>query len=136
MLSPLLLLLFVLDFPQSHESDFESSLDVHGEVMHGRYRVLTVESASVPNALAALLLARRGAGEPAIEAARIVLAAIAVFVAGAPLGRKAVRLIVRGILSRELLAGAAALLCFTSATAATLLSRTTPPGWPHWRAAT
>lgn len=37
-------------------SDFESSLDVHGEVLHGRYRVLTLESASVPNALAALLL--------------------------------------------------------------------------------
>jgi hypothetical protein len=37
-------------------SDFESGLDVHGEIMHGRYRVLTVTSSSVPNALAALLL--------------------------------------------------------------------------------
>ena len=31
-------------------------LDVHGELVHGRYRVLTLESATVPNALAALLL--------------------------------------------------------------------------------
>jgi hypothetical protein len=37
-------------------SDFESTLDVHGEVLHGAYRVLRVESASVPNALASLLL--------------------------------------------------------------------------------
>ncbi|WP_333774727.1 amino acid transporter [Streptomyces sp. IBSBF 3136] len=37
-------------------SEFEGGLTVHGEVMHGRYRVLSVESASVPNALAALLL--------------------------------------------------------------------------------
>jgi hypothetical protein len=37
-------------------SDFESRLDVHGRVMHGHHRVLTVESSSVPNALAALLL--------------------------------------------------------------------------------
>lgn len=37
-------------------SDFEGSLHVHGEVLHGRYRVLTLESPSVPNALAALLL--------------------------------------------------------------------------------
>ncbi|MEU6661834.1 amino acid transporter [Streptomyces sp. NPDC046821] len=37
-------------------SEFESSLNVRGEVMHGRYRVLTLESSSVPNALAALLL--------------------------------------------------------------------------------
>jgi len=29
---------------------------VHGEVKHRQYRVLTVESATVPNALAALLL--------------------------------------------------------------------------------
>ena len=29
---------------------------MHGEVLHGRYRVLTLESSSVPNALAALLL--------------------------------------------------------------------------------
>jgi hypothetical protein len=37
-------------------SDFETELDVHGEVVHDRYRVLTVQGASVPNALAALLL--------------------------------------------------------------------------------
>ncbi|HET9760448.1 MAG TPA: amino acid transporter, partial [Nocardioidaceae bacterium] len=40
-------------------SDFESRLDVHGRVMHGHHRVLTVESSSVPNALAALLLHMR-----------------------------------------------------------------------------
>jgi hypothetical protein len=37
-------------------SEFETRLDVHGQVMHGRYRVLTMESSTVPNALAALLL--------------------------------------------------------------------------------
>jgi hypothetical protein len=37
-------------------SDFEHRIDVHGEVLHGEYRVLTIESSSVPNALAALLL--------------------------------------------------------------------------------
>ena len=37
-------------------SEFATSLDVHGEVRHHQYRVLTVESATVPNALAALLL--------------------------------------------------------------------------------
>ncbi|GAB7005021.1 APC family permease [Nocardioides sp. AN3] len=37
-------------------SDFEGSLVVHGGVMHGQYRVLTLEAPSVPNALAALLL--------------------------------------------------------------------------------
>ena len=37
-------------------SDFEGRLDVHGEVLHGEYRVLTIESSSVPNSLAALLL--------------------------------------------------------------------------------
>ncbi|MHC3472317.1 APC family permease [Streptomyces sp. 7R007] len=37
-------------------SEFEASLTVRGEVLHNRYRVLTVESASIPNALAALLL--------------------------------------------------------------------------------
>jgi hypothetical protein len=29
---------------------------VHGEVLHGQFRVLTVQGTSVPNALAALLL--------------------------------------------------------------------------------
>jgi hypothetical protein len=37
-------------------SEFESRQDVHGVVRHGRYRVLTLESSSVANALAALLL--------------------------------------------------------------------------------
>ncbi|MEU3372815.1 amino acid transporter [Streptomyces sp. NPDC006711] len=37
-------------------SEFESGLRVRGEVLHGRYRVLTLESSSIPNALAALLL--------------------------------------------------------------------------------
>jgi hypothetical protein len=37
-------------------SDFESRIEVHGEVMHGQYRVLTVTGASVPNTLAALVL--------------------------------------------------------------------------------
>ncbi|MFG2133262.1 amino acid transporter [Streptomyces sp. NPDC048751] len=37
-------------------SEFEASLTVRGEVLHNRYRVLTMESSSVPNALAALLL--------------------------------------------------------------------------------
>jgi hypothetical protein len=40
-------------------SDFATRLDVHGHVMHGKHRVLTLESSSVPNALAALLLAVR-----------------------------------------------------------------------------
>jgi hypothetical protein len=37
-------------------SDFETALDVHGEVVHERYRVLTMQSSTVANALAALLL--------------------------------------------------------------------------------
>ena len=37
-------------------SDFAGRLEVHGEVMHGRYRVMTMEASSVPNALAALVL--------------------------------------------------------------------------------
>ncbi|MEW2085730.1 amino acid transporter [Streptomyces sp. NPDC005283] len=37
-------------------SEFEADLNVRGEVLHGRYRVLTLESSSIPNALAALLL--------------------------------------------------------------------------------
>ncbi|MFM9446429.1 amino acid transporter [Streptomyces acidiscabies] len=37
-------------------SEFEASLTVRGEVLHGRYRVLTLEHSSIPNALAALLL--------------------------------------------------------------------------------
>jgi hypothetical protein len=37
-------------------SDFETELSVRGEVMHGRYRVMRLESSSVANALAALTL--------------------------------------------------------------------------------
>jgi hypothetical protein len=37
-------------------SDFETDLHVRGEVMHHRYRVLSLASSSVPSALAALLL--------------------------------------------------------------------------------
>ena len=40
-------------------SEFASNLDVIGEARHGRYRVLTLSSSTVPNALAALLLAVR-----------------------------------------------------------------------------
>jgi hypothetical protein len=55
------------DLPDAHDiifveitvtdpSDFESVLEVRGHVLHGTYRVLTMTSPSVPNALAALLL--------------------------------------------------------------------------------
>ncbi|QYX78581.1 APC family permease [Streptomyces akebiae] len=37
-------------------SEFEAGLAVRGEVLHNRYRVLTLESSSIPNSLAALLL--------------------------------------------------------------------------------
>jgi hypothetical protein len=37
-------------------SEFEADLTVRGQVMHERYRVLSMESSSIPNALAALLL--------------------------------------------------------------------------------
>ncbi|MFD0140902.1 MULTISPECIES: APC family permease [unclassified Streptomyces] len=40
-------------------SEFEAGLTVRGEVLHDRFRVLAVESSSVPNALAALLLHSR-----------------------------------------------------------------------------
>lgn len=42
-------------------SEFESELRVRGEVLHGRYRVLRLESPAVSNALAALLLHVRDA---------------------------------------------------------------------------
>ena len=42
-------------------SEFATQLDVHGLVMHGKHRVLTIESATVPNALAALMLHIRDA---------------------------------------------------------------------------
>lgn len=37
-------------------SDFESAVRVSGEVLHSRYRVLVLESSTIPNALAALML--------------------------------------------------------------------------------
>ena len=37
-------------------SEFESAMTVRGQVLHERYRVLTLEATSIPNALAALLL--------------------------------------------------------------------------------
>jgi hypothetical protein len=37
-------------------SEFETAIDARGEVVHDRYRVIRLEHASVPNALAALLL--------------------------------------------------------------------------------
>ncbi|MFF4694569.1 APC family permease [Streptomyces chattanoogensis] len=37
-------------------SEFESELRVRGEVLHGRYRILCLESSTISNALAALLL--------------------------------------------------------------------------------
>jgi hypothetical protein len=40
-------------------SEFESGLTVRGEVLHNRYRVLTLESSSISNVLAALLLYAR-----------------------------------------------------------------------------
>ncbi|GIF22989.1 hypothetical protein BJ973_000652 [Actinoplanes tereljensis] len=40
----------------SDASDFETDLHVRGEVLHHRYRVLSLESSSVPSAIAALLL--------------------------------------------------------------------------------
>ncbi|WP_336052636.1 amino acid transporter [Streptomyces sp. CA2R101] len=42
-------------------SEFESELRVRGEVMHGRFRVLALESSTISNALAALLLHVRDA---------------------------------------------------------------------------
>ena len=43
----------------SDASDFETEMQVHGEVMHRRYRVLRVTSSAVPSALASLLLTIR-----------------------------------------------------------------------------
>ncbi|PBC66092.1 amino acid transporter [Streptomyces sp. TLI_235] len=42
-------------------SDFEAELRVRGEVLHDRYRLLSLEHSSIPNALAALLLHVRDA---------------------------------------------------------------------------
>ena len=40
-------------------SEFETELQVHGEVMHDRFRVLTMQASAVPPALAALVLHAR-----------------------------------------------------------------------------
>ncbi len=40
-------------------SEFEAGLTARGEITHGRYRVLTAEGSSVPNAPAALLVRSR-----------------------------------------------------------------------------
>ncbi|MEU2287025.1 amino acid transporter [Streptomyces sp. NPDC013178] len=45
-----------LEVTLTDPSEFEADLTVRGEVLHNRYRVLTLESSSIPNALAALLL--------------------------------------------------------------------------------
>ncbi|MEU1665357.1 amino acid transporter [Streptomyces sparsogenes] len=48
--------LIFVEVTVSDPSEFETELRVCGEVLHGRYRVLTLVSSSVPNALAAMLL--------------------------------------------------------------------------------
>ncbi|MCW2812508.1 MAG: amino acid transporter [Friedmanniella sp.] len=45
-----------LEVTVTDPSEFATELAVRGEVLHGRYRVLCVESSTVPNAIAALLL--------------------------------------------------------------------------------
>jgi hypothetical protein len=45
-----------LEVTVTDASDFETELHVRGEVLHNRYRVLSMESSSVPSAIAALLL--------------------------------------------------------------------------------
>lgn len=67
-------------------SDFEAKLEVHGEIRHDLYRVLSVRAPSVPNALAAILLNIRETtgvlphiyfewteGNPALNFARFLL---------------------------------------------------------------
>jgi hypothetical protein len=45
-----------LEVTVTDPSDFESVVEAHGEVVHGFYRVVTIASPTVPNAIAALLL--------------------------------------------------------------------------------
>jgi hypothetical protein len=45
-----------LEVSVTDPSDFEGVLEARGEVVHGSYRVIRVESPTVPNAIAALLL--------------------------------------------------------------------------------
>ncbi|GAC1380492.1 MAG: APC family permease [Marmoricola sp.] len=67
-------------------SDFEAKLEVHGEIRHDLYRVLSVRAPSVPNALAAIMLNIRETtgvlphiyfewteGNPALNFARFLL---------------------------------------------------------------
>lgn len=51
--------LMFLEVTVTDPSDFESRLEVRGTTHHKKYRVLEVESASVPNAIAAVLLSIR-----------------------------------------------------------------------------
>ncbi|MEU8782393.1 amino acid transporter [Streptomyces sp. NPDC048637] len=53
--------LIFVEVTVSDPSEFESELRVRGEVLHGRYRVLVLESSTISNALAALLLHVRDA---------------------------------------------------------------------------
>ncbi|MDX3232205.1 amino acid transporter [Streptomyces sp. ME19-01-6] len=48
--------LIFVEVTVSDPSEFEAELRVCGEVLHGRFRVLTVVSSSIPNALAGVLL--------------------------------------------------------------------------------
>jgi hypothetical protein len=48
--------LMFLEVTVTDPSDFESRIEVHGSTRHKKYRVLEVESPSVPNAIAAVLL--------------------------------------------------------------------------------
>ena len=51
--------LIFVEVTVSDPSDFEGTLAVHGRVEHGQFRVVCVESPSIPNALASLTLAVR-----------------------------------------------------------------------------
>ena len=51
--------LIFVEVTVSDASDFETELSVRGEVMHHRYRLLSITSSAVPSALAALLLTIR-----------------------------------------------------------------------------
>ncbi len=61
-----------------------------------------------------MFLERAGLGDGRVGVARAVLALIALAVAGGPPARRAVGLARRGILDRDALAGAAAILCFAA----------------------
>jgi len=82
-------------------SEFATRLDVTGEVRHGKYRVLTMSSSTVPNALAALLFQVRDLtgrrphiyfewteGNPAVNLIRFLLFGVGEV---APVAREVVR---------------------------------------------